>query len=370
MKERENVIVRTSLVGIAANILLAAFKAVVGILSHSIAIVLDAVNNLSDALSSVITIAGARLAGKAPDRKHPLGHGRVEYLSAAIVAVIVLYAGVTSLVESVKKIIHPEIPDYSIVSLLIISVAVAVKIILGLYVKKTGQKVSSEALEESGQDALNDSVISASTLAAAIIFMVTGLKLEAYLGVIISIVILKSGIDMLRSTISKIVGERADSELTKQIRKSVAGIEGVGGVYDLILHSYGPEKQLGSVHIEVPDTMRADEIDRLERIVQETIYEQYGVILTAVGIYSVNTSDDKAVAIRREVMRIIGEHDYILQVHGFYLDQEKKEIRFDVIIDFEAGDRAAIFDDIVRQLQERFPDYEIRPTMDLDVSFS
>ena len=116
--------------------------------------------------------------------------------------------------------------------------------------------------------------------------------------------------------------------------------------------------------------MRADEIDRLERIVQETIYEQYGVILTAVGIYSVNTSDDKAVAIRREVMRIIGEHDYILQVHGFYLDQEKKEIRFDVIIDFEAGDRAAIFDDIVRQLQERFPDYEIRPTMDLDVSFS
>ena len=370
MKERENVIVRTSLIGIAANILLAAFKAVVGILSHSIAIVLDAVNNLSDALSSVITIAGARLAGKAPDRKHPLGHGRVEYLSAAIVAVIVLYAGVTSLVESVKKIIHPEIPDYSIVSLLIISVAVAVKIILGLYVKKTGQKVSSEALEESGQDALNDSVISASTLAAAIIFMVTGLKLEAYLGVIISIVILKSGIDMLRSPISKIVGERADSELTKQIRKSVAGIEGVGGVYDLILHSYGPEKPLGSVHIEVPDTMRADEIGRLERIVQETIYEQYGVILTAVGIYSVNTSNDKAVAIRREVMRIIGEHDYILQVHGFYLDQEKKEIRFDVIIDFEAGDRAAIFDDIVRQLQERFPDYEIRPTMDLDVSFS
>ena len=368
MKDREKVIIQTSLIGIAANILLAGFKAVVGILSHSIAIVLDAVNNLSDALSSVITIIGARLAGKAPDKKHPLGHGRVEFLSAAIVAVIVLYAGVTSLVESVKKILNPEVPDYSFVSLLIISVAVVVKILLGLYVRKTGKNVSSEALEESGQDALNDSIISASTLAAAVLFLTTGVKLEAYLGVIISIVILKSGIDMLRSTISKIVGERADGELTKQIRRTVREFDGVSGAYDLILHSYGPEKLLGSVHIEVPDTMTADEIDKLERQIQEKVYEEYGVILTAVGIYSVNTSSNEAQEIRHEVMRIIGEHDHILQVHGFYLDQEAKSIRFDVIIDFEAEDRKAIFEDIILKIQERFPDYTVRAALDEDIS--
>ena len=158
-ENRDKVIVRTSIVGIVANIFLAAFKAVVGILSHSIAVVLDAVNNLSDALSSVITIVGTKLAGKLPDKKHPLGYGRIEYLSAMIVAAIVLYAGITSLVESVKKIIHPEKADYSAVALIIIASAVVVKLILGRYVKAQGEKVNSSALVASGADASFDAIL-------------------------------------------------------------------------------------------------------------------------------------------------------------------------------------------------------------------
>ncbi|MBR0470393.1 MAG: cation diffusion facilitator family transporter, partial [Clostridia bacterium] len=161
---RDKVIVRTSIIGIAANVFLAAFKAAVGIASNSIAVVLDAVNNLSDALSSVITVIGTKLAGKKPDKKHPLGYGRIEYLSAMIVSAIVLYAGITSAVESVKKIIWPEQADYSIVSLIIIASAVAVKIILGSYVKKQGKKVNSNALVASGADALFDAILSASVL--------------------------------------------------------------------------------------------------------------------------------------------------------------------------------------------------------------
>ena len=153
---RDKVIIRTSIIGILANVMLAAFKAVIGLASNSIAVILDAVNNLSDALSSIITIVGTKLAGKLPDKKHPLGYGRIEYLSAMIVSGIVLYAGITSAVESVKKIIHPEKPDYSVTSLVIIAVAVGVKIILGRFVKAQGEKVHSGSLIASGSDAMQE----------------------------------------------------------------------------------------------------------------------------------------------------------------------------------------------------------------------
>ena len=205
---REKTIIRTSIVGIIANVFLAAFKAVIGLMTHSIAIVLDAVNNISDAGSSLITIIGTKLAGKAPDKKHPFGYGRIEYLSAMIISVIVLYAGITSFTESVKKIIHPEKPDYTIASLIIVGVAVAVKIILGRYVKSVGVKVKSDSLINSGEDATLDSVISASTLVAAVVFLVFHISLEAWLGAIISVVIIKSGFEMLKDTISQILGEQ------------------------------------------------------------------------------------------------------------------------------------------------------------------
>ena len=244
MENREKTIVRTSIIGIAANIVLAAFKAAVGVFSHSIAIVLDAVNNLSDALSSVITIVGTKLAGKGPDKKHPLGHGRVEYLTAMVIAVLVMYAGITSLVESVKQIINPEMPDYKGVSLIIIAVSVLAKVVLGRYVKSVGERVKSDSLIASGTDATMDAAISASTLVAAGIFLWKGLSLEAYLGLIISLVIIKAGIDILRETISQIIGERVDSDLAVDIKKTVTGFEDVAGAYDLVLHSYGPDTAL------------------------------------------------------------------------------------------------------------------------------
>ena len=184
---REKAIVKTSIIGILTNVFLVVFKAVVGILSNSIAIILDAVNNLSDALSSVVTIIGAKLGAKQPDKKHPLGYGRIEYLSSMIVAAIVLYAGITSMVESVKAIFSPEKAEYSAISLIIISVAIVVKLILGQYVKRQGKKHNSGALTASGSDALFDAILSASVLASAIIYLIWGISLEAYVGVIISV---------------------------------------------------------------------------------------------------------------------------------------------------------------------------------------
>lgn len=365
---RQRVIVRTSVIGILANVLLAGFKAAVGLVSNSISVVLDAVNNLSDALSSVITILGAKLSAKPADKKHPLGYGRIEYLSAVIIAVIVLYAGVSAAVESVKKMITPEAPDYGVVSLMIIAVAVAVKILLGTYVSRIGRKVSSDSLIASGKDALMDSVISASVLVAAAVYLIWGISLEAYLGVIISLFIMKSGFEILRDTISRILGERIDSALSKEIKHALCTYPEVSGAYDLILHSYGPDKLIGSVHIEVPDTMTAPELDALERRMSADIFTRYGVMLTGISVYSVNLTDPETDRLFHAVHDEVCAHEHVLQIHGFSLDKTSKTAIFDLIIDFDAEDRQTLYDRIVAELHEKHPQYRFFVALDSDIS--
>ena len=361
-------IYRTSIIGIAANVLLAAFKAAVGLVSGSIAIVLDAVNNLSDALSSLITILGTKLASKAPDRDHPLGHGRYEYLSAMVISVIILYAGITSLAESVKTIIWPQLPSYNATGLLIIAAAVAVKIVLGLYVRRTGREVGSESLTASGSDALFDAVISASTLVAAVIYILSHVSLEAYLGAVISVIIIKSGVEMLRGTVSEIVGERVDNETAEKVRESILTFPEVWGVYDLVIHNYGPERMVGSAHVEIPDTMTATEIDLLSRRIAQKVYMDTGVGMTGVSVYAVNTRDPEAAEMFEQIREIAGEYPEVLQVHGLYADREKKLLYFDVVVGFDAKDRNAVCDEIGERVQALYPDYRVSCQMDADLA--
>ena len=367
-QQRERVIVRTGAIGIAANLLLVAFKAAVGFLSNSIAVILDAVNNLTDALGSLITVIGSKLSGKKPDAKHPLGHGRFEYISALVVSALVLYAGVTAGVESVKKIVTPSAPDYSVWALVIIATAVLVKLALGLYVKATGKKVNSSALSAAGKDALFDAVISLSVLISAVIYIKTGHSLEAYLGVLISLLIIKAGVEMLVETVGDILGRRADPALSAAIKATLCENDAVLGAFDLILHSYGPESNIGSVHVEIPDTMSAEEIDLLERQLAGDVYVKHGVILTAIGIYTHNTQDDGIKALRSDVTRIVSAHDGVLQMHGFYANTETKTVHLDIILDFALKDRAAEFETIRRELEEAFPDWTFMLTMDIDAS--
>ena len=364
--DRSKKIVRTSILGIAANFFLAAFKAVVGLGVHSIAIVLDAVNNITDAASSLITIIGTTLAGKAPDRKHPFGHGRAEYLSALLISFLVLYAGIAAMTESIKKIITPVTPDYSTVSLIIVAVAVVVKIFLGRYFHRVGKTVNSQSLQNSGTDALLDAVISVSTLAAAGIFLWKGISLEPYLGAAISLVILKSGIDMLRETISQLLGERADADLAKGIKETVLSFPDVSGVYDLVLNNYGPDAFNGSLHIEVPDTYAANELDELIRAITVKVYQEHNVLLTAVGVFSVNTHDPEIIAMREKISEMVLQNEYVLQIHGFFVNEEKKTIRFDLIISFDAKDRVAVYNDILREVQSVYPDYTFEVVLDTD----
>jgi cation diffusion facilitator family transporter len=367
-KDRGGIIIRTSVIGILANVFLAGFKAFIGLTAHSIAIVMDAVNNLSDAASSVITIVGTKLAGKEPDKKHPFGYGRIEYLSAMIISILVLYAGVTALVESVKQILHPDTPDYGAAALIIVAVAVAVKIILGRYVKRVGEKVKSDALVNSGADATLDAVISASTLAAAGVYLLFHISLEAWLGAIIAAVIIKSGIGMLAETLSKILGERADAQLARDIKATINSYPEVSGAYDLVLHNYGPDAYNGSVHIEVPDTLSADALDKLLRRIAVDVNKQHNVILTAIGVYSYNTQDPEAADAREKVSKIVTATPYVLQMHGFYLDKAEKNLRFDIVVSFDAKDRRQVYREVIESVQKLYPDYTLQVAMDTDFS--
>ncbi|MBR1751457.1 MAG: cation transporter [Ruminococcus sp.] len=367
MIDREKKIVRTSFIGIGANILLAVFKAIVGLAANSVAIVSDAVNNMTDALSSVITIIGTKLASKAPDKKHPMGHGRAEYMSALVVSAIVFYAGFTALVDSVKKIIHPEEPSYGISAIIILVSAIAVKLILGAYTKSTGKKVNSGSLIASGEDALNDAILSGSVLVSTIIYLVFKFDIEAFVGVLISVMIIKASIEMISEAVSEMLGKRADAELSRSIKQIIARAEGVHGVYDLVLNNYGPDRYLASAHMEIDQSMTAGEIDALTRGIEAAVYKETSVPLVALGIYAVNTKDDKISKLRSDLRTLVMSFDGALQMHGFFLNEKTNTIAFDVILDF-AVDREAVFGQIVEAVCKKYPEYKFDLTLDTDFS--
>ncbi len=366
-KTREKTIIRTGLIGIGANVFLAASKAVFGALANSVAMMTDAVNNLSDALSSAVTIVGTRLAGKAPDREHPMGHGRIEYLTALIVAVIVTAAGVSALIESVQKIVRPEDTDYSVVSLIVIVLAVAVKLVLGSYTKARGREENSDALQASGADAIYDAGISLTTLAGAAVNMIWGLNLEGWLGTLIALFIIRSGVSMISDTLGDILGRRVDADMAVSIKQDIRAVNGVLGVYDLYLDSYGPGRMAGSVHIEVDDRMTASEIDVLSRGISAMIHEKYGTFITC-GIYGVNMRDEGVVALRREIQETVMSMPGVLQVHGFRLDEDEKTITFDVVRDFSVRDTDGMVRELTAMLKKIRPEYEYRIVPDLDLT--
>lgn len=364
---RSTTIVKASFIGILTNILLVIFKASIGILTNSIAILLDAVNNLSDVLSSTVTIIGAKLSEKEADKEHPLGHGRIEYLSAMIVASIILYAGITALIESIKKIISPATAEYTNISLIIMGVSIIVKILLGTYVKKIGQKVESQSLIASGKDALFDAVISTSVLATALIFMFYKISLEAYVGILISVVIIRSGIEILKESTDDILGKRVDKALLKKIKKTICEDHNITGAYDLMLHNYGPQKYVGSVHIEIPDTMTADKIDILEREIVDNIFEKYGVFLAGISIYSINTKNPIITEMHLNILKIATSFEGVLQFHAFYVDLNQKTIRFDIVVDFSIPDKDELQMELKNRIKKEYPEYEVYIRIDMDI---
>ena len=351
---RNEQIIQTSYIGIATNVLLAGFKAAVGLVANSVAIVMDAVNNLSDALSSVITIVGAKLSQRPADQEHPFGHGRIEYFSAIIIAILVMWAGVTSLIESVKKIIHPTEPDYSVITLTVIILAIGVKLILGQYVKKKGQELKSDALIASGSDALFDAIITLSTLISAGIMLIWDVSLDGILGTLISIVIIKAGVEMLASPVNELLGARVSPELVKEIKQEVAAFDGVHGVFDIILNNYGPELMIGSLHISVNDTMNAYEIHELTRDITMKMLERHGIVLT-VGIYAIATGKNRRSDIQKTVMQALKSNPKVTQAHGLHYYEKENLLTVDIVPHYSVHDDEALVKELTEKLESLIP---------------
>ena len=372
---REKTIIRTSIIGITANILLVGFKAFVGFIAGSISIVMDALNNLTDALSSIITIIGTKLSNKKPDRKHPFGHGRVEYITSTIIAVLILFAGGLAIYESIVSIVEyftsgeKTLPSFAWYSLVIIGVAILVKVGIGIFYKIQGKKVNSEALKASGTDALFDAILSTATLVGAIFAITLHWYVEGYLGIIIGLFIIKSGIDVLRESFSSIIGERHDPEETKNMLADISSVPGVKGAYDLIIHSYGPNKYVGSVHIGVEGNLSAKEIQIIERNIAALMASKYNMFMT-VGIYADNVDGKLSKEIRSKIQEFMKNNPNILQMHGFFVDEIQKFCNFDLVFSFNEKEPEQRIEEIRKALVEAYPDMTFYIQLDRDYSLS
>ena len=362
---REKKIIQTSIIGVIGNVLLVAAKAFVGILANSISIITDALNNLSDALSSTITIIGTKLSGKKPDKKHPFGHGRIEYLTSLIIGVLVLVAGITAIYESIMTLINKTEARYDITSIIIISVAIVVKIGLGVYFQFVGKKTNSEPLKASGKDALFDALLSVATIIGIVTTLVWNVNIEGYIGILIGLFIIRSAIEIIRDGASLIIGERADQETVNNIKKIVCSFKEVQGAYDLIINSYGNGKAIASVHIEVDDSLTARDIHHLSRQISERVFTETGTILT-VGIYAKNEANGEIKEIKSLVMKRVEENDGIKQIHGFYVDDEKNLITFDLVMEFTCKNPKEVIASITKELKEKYPHYDYYVVQDTD----
>ncbi len=364
---REKKIIQTSMIGIAANILLVIGKAIIGIIAHSVAIISDAINNLSDSLSSAITIIGTKLSNKKPDKKHPYGHGRVEYLVSLVIGLLVLLAGILALYESIKAIIEKPSIDYSVVSLIIIALAIFVKLFIAIYFMKVGKSVNSEPLKASGKDALFDVFLSVTTLIGIGTSLIWNFNIEGYIGILIGLFILRTSVEILRDGISLIIGERPSNEEVDKIKKIVCSFPEVKGAYDLIMNNYGTGRIIASIHIEVDDNLSAVQIHHLTRSIVTKVYAETGAILT-IGIYASNEGNEEIKQIKEFIYKLVSEDKEIKQIHGFYLDKLQSLITFDLVFEFDCEKPQLKIAEIVKILKEKYPSYTFFVIQDTDFS--
>lgn len=366
---RNKEIIKVSYQGIIINTILVIFKIIVGLISGSIAIILDGINNLADAVSSIITIIGTKLSQSPADKEHPFGHGRIEYITSVIIAVLILFTAFTSLNESIQKVITPSETDYSWATLLVLGAAVIIKLVFGYYQKRKGAKLNSQSLSASGADSLLDSIVSLSTLISALIFIFYHIDLDGILGVVISILIFKTGYDIIKESLGSIIGARTDSKLATDLQAEIEKFPEVEGAYDLILHDYGPNEMIGAIHIEVNDHMTAKEIDDLSRKIVSQVFRKYGILLT-IGIYATNTTSQEIASLKKKIREYVDSLPYILQMHGFYINEKEKHISFDVVIDFKDPDPKNTVLSIRNELHKRYPKYSFEIFTDNDFSDS
>ncbi len=362
---RKHVIVRTGFIGIGTNVLLSAVKLIIGFAASSLAFILDGINNLTDAFSSVVTIIGIKLASRPADKKHPMGYGRVEYLSALIIGLIIMATGAFALRDAVVKIIHPSFGDYAPFDLWIMLAAIVVKLLLGIYTRKQGKRTDSDALKASGVDALFDALVTVTAVIAMGCDVLLHITVDGWVSSFISLVVIKAGWDITRDVVDQVLGTRINPQFAKDIKHTIASFPQVLGVHDLFLDSYGPDQMIGSVHIAVDHSMTADKIDILSRNISAKILAQYNIIITC-GVYGVSPEDPQEQALFEKISTMVMAHKNALSIHGFYWNRTDNIIQFDIVRSFDIKHPEQWLAAIQKELEEKIPGYTYKIHLDID----
>lgn len=363
--EREGVITAVSALGIAVNLLIAAAKVVLGLFASSIAIVSEGVNNASDAMTSVLTLVGSRLAGKHPDAKHPFGYGRVEYLTSLVIAGLILFTGIEMLIGSVRLIFEPTELNVSVPALAVVAVSAVIKFLLGVFTVSAGKRSGSGALVGVGLDCRNDSFISVVTILSAVIFIVSGVSVDAYVGALMSLLVVKAGFDVLRDTVSELLGRPGDAELAAKLYREIRSTPGILGAVDMMLHNYGPDAYSGSVNVEIDHEKTVGEVYDFLHALQLRIMREYNVTLVF-GVYAVDGDHEEVRVIRQRIADFVRAHEHVKSFHAVYLDPASPRLYCDLIVDYELRDWSLLRGEFTDFMRESFPERELVLTIETE----
>ena len=374
-KDVEKVSVRTaygvlaSIVGIFCNVFLFAVKFAVGLVLGSVSVTADAFNNLSDAGSSVIGFVGVKMAEKPVDADHPFGHGRMEYIAALVVSFLVIEVGFTFLKDSVGRIRTPEAMSFSAVSVFILLLSIAVKLWLGLFNRKLGERIDSKVMKAVFTDAMGDVVTTGATILSLVFFGATGINIDGFVGAGVALVVMWAGVGIARDTLEPLIGEAIDPEEYEKIKSFVESYDGIEGTHDLIVHNYGPGRSMASIHAEVPnnvDIERSHEIiDRIERDAGKNL----GIFLV-IHMDPIETRDESVLEIRQRTAEILDELDPACSLHDFRVVPGEGQVNliFDMVIPIEYDEKTR--KELPRRLAERVkeidPRYQCVITVDYD----
>ena len=368
MDDRQRQITRDGVAGIVANVLLAGAKAGIGLAVGSIATSLDGLNNAMDAVSSVVTVIGTRFASKEPDYEHPRGHGRVEHLTTLVLSVLVTYAGIRATLAAISSMGDGTCPSYDLLTVCLLVLGIVVKGAMAWRFSRDGKALGSPVLIATSKDARNDMLLSAGTVTSALVALRTGTSIEPYVGFIIALFVLWSGIGMLREVANDLVGMRVPRDTARAVRDGILGFPDVSAVHDLVIHSYGPGAFVASARIEVPPSMDVARFAFLEREIAEAVESSTGVRIVALGACCAQDSDGEGASPAGSAYDIAESHDGVMQAHGFIENQSGNEARIDIVVGFGENDSASVADAVATDIAEALGYDEVTVTVDREVT--
>ena len=351
--------VLASIVGIFCNVFLFAAKFVIGLVVHSVSVTADAFNNLSDAGSSIISFVGVKMAEKPADKDHPFGHGRIEYIAALVVSFLVLEVGFTFLKDSIGRIRTPESLNFQAVSVAVLILSVAVKLWLGLFNRKLGEKIDSKVMMAVFTDSMGDVITTSATILSLIFFAATGINIDGFVGVGVALVVMWAGVGIARDTLEPLIGQAIDPEVCEQIKHFVERYDGIEGTHDLIVHNYGPGRSMASIHAEVPNDVDIEQsheiIDRIER----EAAKELGLFLV-IHMDPVETKDENVLAVRENAVEFLKELDPACTLHDFRVVHGEKQINlvFDMVVPIDYNDEKK--EELKKQLADRLKKKDAR----------